>query len=80
MVATWSVFFTLLAVSPETLQDAYDWLRGLGPVLEVVMWIVVLPWAVGWLVWEASWEQWLRLLGLGLLCAIHLVVSMPRLR
>jgi hypothetical protein len=44
------------------------------------MWIVVLPWAVGWLVWEASWEQWLRLLGLGLLCAIHLVVSAPRLR
>lgn len=79
MVAVWSTFCTLLAVSPETLADAYDWLRGLGPVLEVVMWIVLLPWAVAWLVWETSWEQWARVLALGLLCAIHLVISAPRI-
>lgn len=80
MVAVWSIFFTLLAVSPETLEDAYDWLRELGPVLEVLMWIVLLPWAVAWLAWEASWEQWLRLLAVGLLCAAHLVISAPRMR
>lgn len=80
MVAVWSVFFTLLAVSPETLADAYGWLRGLSPALEVAMWVVLLPWAVGWLVWEASWEHWLRLLALGLLCAVHLAISTPRAR
>jgi hypothetical protein len=80
MVATWSSFFTLLAVSPETLAETYDWLRGLSPVPEVVMWIVLLPWAVAWTAWEASWEQWARLLVVGLLCALHLVVSAPRMR
>ncbi|HUF02398.1 MAG TPA: hypothetical protein VMN35_08235 [Gaiellaceae bacterium] len=29
MVAVWSIFFTLLVVQPETLDDVYDWLRGL---------------------------------------------------
>ncbi|MFO7571082.1 MAG: hypothetical protein R6W48_00580 [Gaiellaceae bacterium] len=80
MVSVWSIFFTLLVVSPETLADAYDWLRGLGPILEVLMWIVTLPWAVAWLAWEASWEHWVRVLVVALLCAVHLVISMPRAR
>src|SRR3970282_2078371 len=50
MVAMWSVFVTLLVVSPETLDDAYDWLTGLPIVWEILMWIVLLPWALAYLV------------------------------
>ena len=78
MVATWSVFFTLLIVSPETLDDAYDWLTALPIVWEILMWIVLLPWALAYLVWESSWDQWLRILVVGLMAAAHLVLSAPR--
>jgi hypothetical protein len=80
MIATWSVFVTLLIVSPETLEDAYDWLTALPIVWEVLMWIILLPWALAYLVWESSWDQWLRILVVGLMAAAHLVLSAPRPR
>ena len=78
MVAAWSVFFTLLIVSPETLADSYDWLTALPIVWEVLMWIVLLPWALAYLVWESSWDQWLRVLVVGLMAVGHLICSAPR--
>ena len=78
MVATWSSFVTLLSVSPETLADAYDWLTGLAIVWEILMWIVLLPWAVAYVVWESSWEQWLRILVVALIVLVHLSISAPR--
>ncbi len=62
MVAVWAVFFTLLAVSPGTLEDAYDWLSGLAIVWEILMWIVLLPWALAYVVWESAWAHWLQVL------------------
>jgi hypothetical protein len=80
MVALWSIFFTLVAVSPETLHDAYDWLTGLAIVWEVLMWIVLLPWALAYLVWDSSWAQWMQTLVLVLIVAAHLSMSVPRAR
>jgi hypothetical protein len=78
MVSTWTVFFTLLAVSPETLEDVYDWLTGLAIVWEILMWIVLLPWAVTYVVWETSWDHTLRVVLVVLFATVHLVVCMPR--
>jgi hypothetical protein len=78
MVAAWSVFLTLLVVSPETLDDVYDWLTSLWIGWEIVMWIILLPWALAYLVWESSWDQWLRILVVGLMAAAHLILSAPR--
>ena len=80
MVAMWSAFVTLLAVSPETLADVYDWLTGLAIVWEIVMWILLLPWALAYLVWESSWDRWLRILIVVLFAVAHLVLSAPRTR
>jgi hypothetical protein len=80
MVAVWTVFFTLLAASPETLADTYDWLTGLAIAWEVLMWIVLLPWALAYVVWESSWEHWLRVLVVVLIATVHLSISMPRTR
>jgi hypothetical protein len=74
------VLFTLLAASPETLADVYDWLTGLAIVWEVLMWIVLLPWALAYVVWESSWEHWLRVLVVVLIVMVHLSVSVPRTR
>jgi hypothetical protein len=78
MVATWSAFVTLLAASPETLADVWSWLGGVALFYEIVMWILLLPWAVGYAVWESSWDHWLRILLVVLVAAMHLVLSAPR--
>jgi hypothetical protein len=80
MVATWTLFFTLLVVSPETLEDVYDWLRGLALVWEILMWIALFPWAITYVAWETSWEQWLRVVLVVLFGAVHLAICMPRER
>ena len=79
MVAVWSIFFTLLVVQPETLDDVYDWLRGLWIVWEVLMWIVLLPWALAHLVLESSWAHWLQIAVVVVLAALHLSISQPRI-
>ena len=80
MAGLWGAFVTLLAVSPATLADAYDWLRDLPIVWEVLMWIVTLPWTVAYLVYDASWEHWLRVLVVGLIVVVHLGISAPRVQ
>ena len=78
MAGLWGAFVTLLAVSPTTLDDCYDWLRGLPIVWEVLMLLVTLPWTVAYLVYESSWEHWLRVLVVVLVAVVHLGISAPR--
>jgi hypothetical protein len=80
MAGLWGSFVTLLTVAPETLDDAYDWLTGLPIVWEILMWIVTLPWALAYVVYESSWAHWLRMLLVALLVTVHLSVSVPRAR
>jgi len=78
MAGLWGSFVTLLAASPSTLDDAYDWLTGLPIVWEVLMWILTLPWAVAYLVYDASWAHWLRVVLVALIVTVHLSVCAPR--
>jgi hypothetical protein len=78
MAGLWGAFVTLLAVSPSTLDDAYGWLRGLPAVWEVLMWLLTLPWTVAYLVYETSWEHWLRVVVVALIVTVHLSVCAPR--
>ena len=80
MAGLWGSFVTLLAISPETLDEAYDWLTGLPIVWEILMWIFTLPWTVAYLVYETSWTHWLRLLLLVLIVTAHLCACAPRAR
>ncbi|MGH3077555.1 MAG: hypothetical protein ACRDPZ_05160 [Gaiellaceae bacterium] len=78
MAGFWGAFIALLAASPETLERAYDWLTSLAVVWEILMWIVLLPWAVSWVVWESSWEHWARVLVVALIAVVQLTASAPR--
>lgn len=71
---------TLLAVSPNSLDDAYDWPRGLPVVREILMWIVALPWTLAYLLYESSWEHWLRVSVVVLLVVVRLGISAPRVQ
>jgi hypothetical protein len=78
MAGLWGSFVTLLAASPATLDDAYDWLRDLPVVWELLMWLLTLPWTVAYLVYETSWEHWLRVSVVALIVAVHLSIAAPR--
>jgi hypothetical protein len=80
MAGLWGAFVALLAASPATLDDAYDWLRGLGPVAEVLMWVVTLPWTLAYLAYDGSWGHWVRVLVVVLMALVHLGISAPRVR
>jgi hypothetical protein len=80
MAGLWGSFVTLLAVSPETLDDAYDWLRALPIVWEILMWILTLPWTVAYLAYETSWQHWVRVLLVALIVTVHLSACAPRPR
>ena len=78
MAGLWGSFVTLLAVSPVKLDDAYDWLRALPLVWEVLLWILTLPWAVAYLVYETTWQHWVRVLLVAAIVTVHLGVCAPR--
>ena len=78
MAGLWGSFVTLLAVSPSTLDDAYAWLTGLPLVWEILMWIVTLPWTVAYLVYDASWEHWLRVVVVAFIVLVHLGITAPK--
>ena len=78
MAGLWGAFVALLAASPSTLDDAYDWLRELPIVWEALMWLVTLPWTVAYVVYETGWEHWLRVAVVALIVAVHLCISSPR--
>jgi hypothetical protein len=78
MAGTWGAFVALVAASPATLEDAYDWLRELPLVWEALMWLVTLPWTVAYLVYETGWEHWVRVVIVALIVAVHLGICAPR--
>jgi hypothetical protein len=78
MAGLWGAFVTLLAVSPHTLDDAYDWLRALPLFWEILMWILTLPWTVAYLVYETSWQHWVRVILVALVVMVHLGACAPR--
>jgi len=78
MAGLWGAFVTLLAVSPTTLDDAYDWLRGLPVVWEILMWIVTLPWTLAYLAYDSGWEHWVKVLVVVLIVVVHLGISAPK--
>jgi hypothetical protein len=80
MAGVWGAFGALLAASPATLDDAYDWLRSLALFWEILVWIFTLPWTVAYLVYEAGWAHWARVLVVGAIAAVHLAACAPRTR
>ena len=56
------IFVVLLIVAPEQLDAAYQWIRDLPIVFEVIAWVVLLPWMLAYLVWTSAWVLWVRVL------------------
>lgn len=76
MVAMWGAFFVLLFA--DRLEAVWSAIRDLPLLVEVVLWVVFLPWMLGTAVWNSSWPAGLRV---GLVACFAIgwtIVSIPR--
>ena len=64
----WLGFAAALLLNQAMLDVVWQTLRGLPLLVQVIVWLLVLPVALGLWIWETAWPLWLRLLlvvGLG---------------
>ena len=64
----WLGFGAALIFNQAILDSIWQTLRGMPMFIQVVVWLLVLPVALGLWIWETSWPVWIRLIlviGLG---------------
>ena len=74
----WAAFALALLVSQGSLDAAWQSIRDLPPVAQIVVWLLFLPVMVALWIWESSWPLVVRLvlvLGIG---AWNLFIFLPR--
>lgn len=47
--------------SPETLTEVWQWVQARNDALQVILWILTLPYMLALAVWESGWQTWLRI-------------------
>ena len=57
----WLGFATALLFNQSMLHSAWQALRSLPMIVQVVVWLLVLPVALGLWIWDTSWPLWIRL-------------------
>jgi hypothetical protein len=55
-VVMWAGFAYALLVDPGILDRAWDWLSSLPAPVAVVVWVLILPIAIGLWIWQSSWS------------------------
>jgi hypothetical protein len=78
MVASWLVFAAVALTTGAALTDAWDAVRDLPVVLEVVVWFLALPWMVALAVWESGWSEAARVAGVSCVAVAWTLMSIPR--
>ena len=62
-IMLWVGLAIALVVNLAWLDVLWQWLQGLPPLAEIIVWVLFLPITVGLWIWESSWPALLRLLG-----------------
>ncbi len=78
MTGSWLAFAVLAVTSEDTLADIWDWVGGLPLVLEVLVWVLTLPWMLALAVWESAWSDAARLLVVVAIATAWTLMSIPR--
>jgi hypothetical protein len=78
MVGMWLTFFVLLFAG--RLGDVWGAIRALPLLVEIVLWVLFLPWMLGMAVWTSGWADWLRVLLVLCFAIGWTVLSIPRAR
>ena len=54
-------FAYYLFTNPSMLNDAWSWVRQLPLVIQLVMWLLFLPWMIALWIWVQPWAIFIRL-------------------
>ena len=77
MVTGWAILGVMLMTSPGTVDRFWEWSRDLPLVLQVVVWIVLLPWMVAIAIWESDWATGLRVSAISVAAIAWILGSWP---
>jgi len=80
MVSGWVAFAVALVASQQTLDDAWTSVRDLPLVVKGVVWLLGFPFLVGLAVWQASWDEAVRLTVIAVLAVAYTYMFVPRVR
>jgi len=75
----WAVFAYLVLAAPGGLPAAWSWVRSLPLVIQLVMWLLLLPWMVALWISQTSWAPALRFLLIAGLALATFWISVPPL-
>jgi hypothetical protein len=78
MVGLWGAFIAVAFTSPGTLTEIWRWAGDLWWPLQVVVWVLFLPWMIGLLVWQADWSFTARMAVILVLAVGWSAASFPR--
>jgi hypothetical protein len=78
MVGGWVVFAVALVASQQTLDDVWTSVRDLPLVVEGVVWLLGFPFLIGLAIWQASWDEAVRLSVIAVLAVAYTYVFVPR--
>jgi hypothetical protein len=76
MAGMWLAFFWLLFA--DSLDQVWKAITELPILLEILVWIVFLPWVLGTWVWTAPWPEWLRITLVLCFAIGWTLISLPR--
>ncbi len=74
----WIGFAAALMWSQGSLDDAWQYVRGLPLVVQGIVWLLFLPVLLGLWIWETTWPFVLRLLLVVGIAGWNLLVFLPR--
>jgi hypothetical protein len=80
MVGGWLAFAVALVASPQTLDDVWTSVRDLPLIVEGVVWLLAFPFLIGLAIWQASWDEAVRLTVIAVLAVAYTYMFVPRAR
>jgi hypothetical protein len=74
----WVAFGWALVVSHGSLDEAWQFVRGLPLVIHAFAWLLFLPVMIGLWIWEGAWPVVVKLILIAGVAAWNLMVFLPR--
>jgi hypothetical protein len=78
MVAGWLAFLVAVIASQQTLDDVWTAIRDLPLLVEGLVWLIGFPFLVGLAIWQASWDEAVRLIAIATLAVAYTYMFVPR--
>jgi hypothetical protein len=78
MVGGWVAFAIALVASQQTLDDVWTWVRELPLLAEGLVWLLGFPFLIGLAIWQASWDEAVRLIAIAVVAVAYTYIFIPR--